>query len=342
MIYAMPFDRALKYLFAFSGVLPPSLITRSSSTTSNMNEDSDGSLQSLDDDIDAPSASHAPHALAASFLMNQVVSPSEPKSSFVRRHGGSRVVLPSIDALLSARGDGLQHVREHGNTKHESNQQMHPSIDNHGREHYSSSYFQEEQEQRYIPQPQLHHQHSQEHPQPELAMLSLPSRHSLRVISSSHAEMSRENISHLHDTAVQPTSQAVSHIPRPSTSVSTVTAAAKDAPVPDGRFEFVGASIADGRRKQLARPATAVSIFWPSVHSFVFSAIRDFTAQHPSRPGRRQHAAVAHLFDAKQAGTGQLTIIHFTKYCSLSCHSHLFSQPQNVATGLPVAASTAK
>ncbi len=250
-------------------MLPPSLITRSSSTTSNRNDDSDCSLQSLDDDIDAP-APHAPHALTASSLMNQVVSPSEPKLSFMRRYGGSRVVLPSIDALLSARGDEQfaeqQHLDQYNQIHSDSHQQMHPTFENYGRGHLSSGYAQQEQEQeqeqRLGPHRQPQHSNFHAHPQLDFAAPSLPSRQSLRVISSSHAEISHENPSLLRDAsaaAARSTPLADSRIPRPSTSAAPAASAADDSHVPDGRFEFVGASIADGRRKQLARPSTAVT-----------------------------------------------------------------------------------
>jgi hypothetical protein len=208
--------------------------------------------------------------------MNQVVSPSEPKLSFMRRYGGSRVVLPSIDALLSARGDEQfaeqQHLDQHNQIRSDSHQQMHPTFENYGRERLSSGYAQQgqeqgqgqgqEQEQRLAPHRQPQHSNFHTHPQLDFAAPSLPSRQSLRVISSSHAEILRENPSHLRDAsaaAARSTPLADSRIPRPSTSAAPAASAADDSHVPDGRFEFVGASIADGRRKQLARPSTAVT-----------------------------------------------------------------------------------
>jgi hypothetical protein len=86
----------------------------------------------------------------------------------------------------------------------------------------------------------------------------------MRVISSSPAQISRDEKPHPADAAVgvgYTGHQALSHIPRPSTAAAAATSVAKQSDqFPDGRFEFVGASIADGRRKQLARPSTAVSL----------------------------------------------------------------------------------
>lgn len=231
-----------------------------------MNDDSDCSLQSLEDDIDAPSASRAPHAAASGSFLNQVMSPSAPSSSsFVRRQGGGHVVLPSIDALLSARADvELGHLHDY--QQHQINRShvqpaQPPSFENHERQLYSSSFVQQELDPR-LP----HHQHGiflgHAHPDHKLAAPALPSRQSLRVVSSLHAEASRQLPSHQDDAlsaAVHTAAQDVSRIPRPSTSAADASAA-KEARVPDGRFEFVGASIADGRRKQLARPSTAVSL----------------------------------------------------------------------------------
>ena len=243
-----------------------------------MNDDSDCSLQSLEDDIDAPSASRAPHAAASGSFLNQVMSPSAPSSSsFVRRQGGGHVVLPSIDALLSARAEvELEH--QHDYQQHQINRShvqpaQPPSFENHERQFYSSSFVQQELDPR-LPHhqqqeldPRLpHHQHGiffgHAHPDHSLAAPALPSRQSLRVVSSLHAESPREVSSHQDDAlsaAVYTAAQDVSRIPRPSTSAADASAA-KEARVPDGRFEFVGASIADGRRKQLARPSTAVSL----------------------------------------------------------------------------------
>jgi hypothetical protein len=231
-----------------------------------MNDDSDCSLQSLEDDIDAPSASLAPHATASGSFLHQVMSPSAPSSSsFVRRQGGGHVVLPSIDALLSARAEvelGHQHdYQQHQINRSYVQQAQPPSFENHERQFYSSSFVQQELDPR-LP----HHQHGiffgHAHPDHNLAAPALPSRQSLRVVSSLHAESSREVSSHQDDAlsaAVYTAAQDVSRIPRPSTSAADASAA-KEARVPDGRFEFVGASIADGRRKQLARPSTAVSL----------------------------------------------------------------------------------
>ena len=162
--------------------------------------------------------------------------------------------------------------------------------------------------------------HNQSHPSLDSAAPSLPSRQSLRVISSSHAQPPRASFLDLDASAaaVHNASQVISHIPRPATAAAAVSSASKEAHVPDGRFEFVGASIADGRRKQLARPSTAVRCLFSVVAFAVPVSIRTACyprcikrttrhhciVQHPSRPGRRQHAAVAHLFDAKQAVTG--------------------------------------
>ncbi len=258
------------------------------------------------------------------------MSPSAPMSSFVRRLGGSRVVLPSIDALLSARGDeqreqhsGHQHLFHNHGARHDHYQQAQLPVENFAPQRHPINYVQQHQEQRQELQPQIQHDqdgdfHSHAHPEPDFAALPLPSRQSLRLLSSTHTEVSREVTSHMSASsaaAVYAGPQAVSHIPRPSTAAADFAFDAKKVHAPDGRFEFVGASIADGRRKQLARPGTAVSLCctpWCCVHRPILHCCAlqkgithgDSTSQHPSRPGRRQHAAVAHLFDAKQAVSG--------------------------------------
>ncbi len=127
--------------------------------------------------------------------------------------------------------------------------------------------MQQQQEEEHR-QHSIFHNHSNS--EVDSAAVPLPSRQSLRVISSSHAEPSHASflgvVSHSRDAsaaAVHNVSHAVSHIPRPTTAAAAISSAAKETHVPDGRFEFVGASIADGRRKQLARPATAVSFCCP-------------------------------------------------------------------------------
>jgi hypothetical protein len=50
-----------------------------------------------------------------------------------------------------------------------------------------------------------------------------------------------------------------------------------------------------------------------------------FIVQHPSRPGRRQHAAVAHLFDAKQAVTGNCPSHSSTSSIAINTDYYYFS-----------------
>jgi hypothetical protein len=203
--------------------------------------------------------------MVPSLLLNQGLSSSVQMPSFVRRQGGSRVVLPSIDALLSAREDGrvAQQERDTPFNLSTLRQVDRPQMHQNHAVHSLQSSSQVQQEQRDLdplPPPHFSNQHSISHShfqtEDDSAAFALISRQTLRALSSYHADNSLPVESFQHDA-----SSALNAPPTASHNARHSPPAAAEARVPDGRFEFVGASIADGRRKQLARPSTAVSVF---------------------------------------------------------------------------------